>query len=44
MKVRLEVLKDKKKEHYALANNYYEFLKKRTKLVDKKRYTFIFKY
>ena len=44
MKVRLEVLKDKKQEHYALANNYYEFLKKRTKLIDKERYTFLFKY
>ncbi len=42
MKVRLAVLKDKKPEHYALANKYYEFLKKRTKLDDKERYTFKF--
>ena len=42
MKVRLEVLKDKKLEQYALANKYYNFLKKRTKLNDKDRYTFKF--
>ena len=44
MKVRLAVLKDNKQEHYSLANKYYEFLKKRTKLDDKERYTFLFKY
>ena len=44
MKVRLELLKDKKREHYALANKYYNFLKRRTKLNDKERYTFLFKY
>ena len=42
MKVRIAVLKDKKPEQYALANKYYEFLKKRTKLNDKDRYTFKF--
>jgi hypothetical protein len=44
MKVRLAVLKDNKQEHYSLANKYYEFLKKRTKLDDVERYTFLFKY
>ena len=44
MKVRLEVLKNKKRDQYALANKYYEFLKKRTKLNDKERYIFLFKY
>ena len=44
MKVRLEVLKDKKQDQYDLANKYYNFLKKRTKLNDKDRYTFLFKY
>ncbi len=42
MKVRLEVLKDKKKEQYNLANKYFIFLKKRTKLNDKDRYNFKF--
>ena len=42
MKVRLELLKDKKREHYALANKYYEFLKKRTKLDENDRYKFKF--
>ena len=42
MKVRLELLKKKKKEHYTLANKYYKFLKKRTKLNDKDRYNFKF--
>ena len=44
MKVRLELLKKIKQEHYALANKYYEFLKKRTKLDEKERYSFLFKY
>ena len=44
MKVRLAVLKDNKQEHYSLANKYYEFLKKRTKLDDVERYSFLFKY
>jgi len=38
MKVRLEVLKNKKQEHYSLANKYYKFLKTRTQLNDKDRY------
>ena len=38
MKVRLEVLKNKKQEQYALANKYYKFLKTRTQLNDKDRY------
>jgi len=42
LKVRIAVLKDKKQEQYALANKYYEFLKKRTKLDDKERYDFKF--
>ena len=44
MKVRLELLKKIKPEQYALANKYYEFLKKRTKLDENDRYTFLFKY
>jgi hypothetical protein len=44
LKVRIAVLKDKKQEHYYLANKYYEFLKKKTKLNDKDRYTVLFKY
>ena len=42
MKVRLEVLKNKKQEQYALANKYFIFLGKRTKLNDKERYNFKF--
>ena len=42
MKFRLELLKNIKKEHYALANKYYEFLKKRTKLNENDRYKFKF--
>ena len=44
MSIRLKLLKNKKQEQYALANNYYEFLKRRTKLNDKERYEFLFKY
>ncbi len=44
MKVRLELLKKIKPEQYALANKYYEFLKRRTKLDENDRYTFLFKY
>ena len=44
LKIRLHLLKHKKPEHYSLANNYYKFLKKRTTLNDKERYTFLFKY
>ncbi len=43
MKVRLELLKDKKPEQYKLANKYFEFLKKRTKLNGIDRYNMIFK-
>ena len=38
MKVRLNVLKDKKPEQYNLANRYFIFLGKRTKMGDKERY------
>jgi len=44
MKVRLEALKNKKPEQYALSKKYFEFLGKRTKLDDKQRYNSIFKY
>ena len=44
LKVRIAVLKDKKPEHYSLANKYYHFLKRRTKLNDKDRYKFKFLY
>ena len=44
MKVRLEVLKNKKQEQYALANKYFIFLGKRTKLNENDRYNFLFKY
>ena len=43
MKVRLRVLKDKKPEHYALANRYFKHLGKRTKLkgdTERKKFTF----
>lgn len=43
MKVRLEVLKDKKPEQYKLAKRYFEFLGKRTDLPEQKRYTTVFK-
>jgi hypothetical protein len=43
MKVRLELLKNKKLEQYKLANKYFEFLKNRTKLNDIDRYNMIFK-
>lgn len=42
MKVRLEVLKNKKPKEYALANKYFKFLGKRTKLDEKNRYKFSF--
>ena len=38
MKVRLEVLKDIKPKQYQLANKYFEFLGKRTKMDEKERY------
>lgn len=44
MKVRLEVLKDKKPQQYHLANKYFQFLGNRTKLNDKDRYNAIFKF
>jgi len=44
MKVRLEVLKDKKPQQYQLANKYLQFLGDRTKLNDKERYNETFKF
>jgi hypothetical protein len=44
MKVRLEVLKKKKPEQYSLSKKYFEFLGERTKLNNKERYNFKFKY
>jgi len=38
MKVRLEVLQDKKPKEYHLAKTYFEFLGTRTKMDDKDRY------
>ena len=40
--VRLKVLKDKKPQQFKLANKYFRFLGKRTKLEEKKRYTLKF--
>ena len=42
MNVRLKVLRDKKPKQYALANKYFIFLGKRTKLADKDRYKLSF--
>ena len=42
MKVRLEVLKHKKPDQYKLSKKYFEFLGKRTKLPENKRYQTIF--
>ena len=42
MKVRLEVLKHKKTDEYKLSKRYFEFLGKRTKLPENKRYQIIF--
>jgi len=44
MSLRLRLLKKIKPEQYALANKYYNFLKRRTKLNDKDRYNFKFLY
>jgi hypothetical protein len=44
MKVRLDVLKDKKPEQYALSKKYFEFLGKRTKLDNNQRYNSAFKF
>ena len=43
MKVRLEVLKDKKPQEYKLSEKYFKFLGERTKLKDNERYKFYFK-
>ena len=43
MYVRLKVLKNKKPQQYALANKYFKFLGKRTKLEEKMRYKLSFK-
>ena len=42
MKVRLKVLQSKKPAQYALANKYFKFLGKRTKLDEKDRYNISF--
>ena len=42
MKVRLELLKNKKLEQYNLAKKYFEFLSERTALDDTKRYKTVF--
>lgn len=44
MKVRLEVLKNKKPEQYKISKKYFEFLGNRTKLKDQERYNAVFKY
>ena len=44
MKVRLKVLQSKKHRQYSLANKYFKFLGKRTKLNEKDRYNISFKY
>jgi len=44
MKVRLEVLKNKKPKQYKLSKKYFEFLGKRTKLPENKRHQIIFKF
>ena len=44
MKVRLKVLQLKKPRQYALANKYFKFLGKRTKLSEKDRYNISFDY
>jgi hypothetical protein len=43
MKVRLNVLKHIKPQQFNLANKYFQFLGKRTKLEDKERYKLSFK-
>ena len=42
MNVRLKVLKNKKPDQYALANKYFNFLRKRTKLEEIERYKLSF--
>jgi len=43
MKVRLEVLKNKKPEQFRISNNYFKFLSARTKLNEIDRHKFKFK-
>ena len=43
MNVRLQVLKNKKPKQYALANKYFKFLGKRTKLEETERYKLSFR-
>lgn len=43
MNVRLQVLKNKKPKQYALANKYFKFLGKRTKLEEPERYKLSFR-
>ena len=44
MKVRLEVLKNKKPEQYKISKKYFEFLGLRTKLDNNDRYKTVFKF
>jgi len=44
LKVRLQVLQNKKPTQYALANRYFKFLGKRTKLSESERYNALFEY
>jgi hypothetical protein len=44
MKVRLEVLKNKKPEQYKISKKYFEFLRLRTKLDNNDRYKTVFKF
>lgn len=44
MKVRLEVLKNKKPEQYNISKKYFEFLGNRSKLNNTQRYNAIFRY
>ena len=44
LKVRLKVLQHKKPKQYALANKYFKFLGKRTKLSETERYIISFTY
>jgi len=44
MKVRLNVLKNKKPEQYNLSNKYFKFLGSRTKLDENERYKSVFKF
>ena len=44
MKVRVEVLKNKKPKEYEISKKYFEFLGKRTGMDEKERYHSVFKY